>query len=149
VEQEQEQGIRASDLFTFTKRTLSDEARELLAKIDEGGVPLAVTENLERIARSNGIEVSRETTPGEIVRRLRKLAWLKEPCQKPPLNVRASFFGEAFDYRYVAAYVISHIDPIGHGIDGDTFAAFRTHRDGVYRMIGRAVDVETALKLVT
>jgi hypothetical protein len=74
VEPTQEPGIKASDLFTFTKRALSAEARELLAKIDEGGIPLAVTENLERIARSHGIEVSRETTPSEIVRRLRKLA---------------------------------------------------------------------------
>ena len=66
--------IKASDLFTFAKRTLSAEARELLAKIDEGGIPLVVTENLERIARAHGIEVSRETTPNEIIRRLRKLA---------------------------------------------------------------------------
>jgi hypothetical protein len=66
--------IRASDLFTFTKRTLSAEARELLAKIDEGGIPLLVTDNLERIAKAHGIEISRETTPDEIVRRLRKMA---------------------------------------------------------------------------
>ena len=66
--------IKASDLFTFTKRTLSAEARALLAKVDEGGVPLLVTENLERIARAHGIEVSREMTPNDIVRRLRKLA---------------------------------------------------------------------------
>ena len=74
VEPIPEPRIKASDLFTFTKRTLSAEARELLAKIDEGGIPLVVTENLERIARAHGIEVSRETTPNEIVRRLRKLA---------------------------------------------------------------------------
>ncbi len=70
----QEPLIKASDLFTFSKRRLSAEARALLAKIDEGGIPLAVTENLERIARENGIEVSWEMTPNEIVRRLRKLA---------------------------------------------------------------------------
>ena len=74
MEPTQEPRIKASDLFTFTKRTLSAEARELLAKIDEGGIPLAVTENLERIARAHGIEVSRRTPPTEIVRRLRKLA---------------------------------------------------------------------------
>ncbi len=73
VEPAQEPLIKASDLFTFTKRHLSAEARALLAKIDEGGIPLAVTENLERIARENGIEVSWEMTPNEIVRRLRKL----------------------------------------------------------------------------
>ena len=69
----QNERIKASDLFTFTKRTLSAEARELLAKIDEGGIPLLVTENLERIAKAHGIEISRETTPNEIVRRLRKM----------------------------------------------------------------------------
>ncbi len=74
VEPTQEPLIKASDLFTFTKRTLSAEARELIAKIDEGGIPLLVTENLERIAKAHGIEVSREMTPNEIVRRLRKLA---------------------------------------------------------------------------
>lgn len=66
--------IKASELFTFTKRTLSAEARELLRKIDEGGIPLVVTDNLERMARAHGIEVSREMTPNDIVRRLRKLA---------------------------------------------------------------------------
>ena len=74
VEPTQEPRIKASDLFTFTKRTLSAEARELIAKIDEGGIPLVVTENLERIARAHGIEVSREMTPNEIVERLRRLA---------------------------------------------------------------------------
>lgn len=74
VEPTQEPLIKASDLFTFTKRTLSPEARELLAKIDEGGIPLIVTQNLERIAKAHGIEVSREMTPNEIVRRLRRLA---------------------------------------------------------------------------
>jgi hypothetical protein len=74
MEPAQEPRIKASDLFTFTKRNLSAEARALLAKIDEGGIPLLVTGNLERIARAHGIEVSREMTPNEIVRRLRKLA---------------------------------------------------------------------------
>jgi len=74
VEPTQEPRIKASDLFTFTKRALSAEARSLLAKIDEGGIPLVVTENLQRIAKAHGIEVSREMTPDEIVRRLRRLA---------------------------------------------------------------------------
>jgi hypothetical protein len=73
VEPTEEPRIKADDLFTFTKRTLSAEARELLAKIDDGGIPLMVTENLERIARAHGIEVNRHITPDEIVRRLRKL----------------------------------------------------------------------------
>jgi hypothetical protein len=74
VEPAPEPQIMASDLFTFTKRTLSAEARELLAKIDEGGIPLMMTQSLERIARAHGIEVSREMTPNDIIRRLRRLA---------------------------------------------------------------------------
>jgi hypothetical protein len=73
-EQESPPLIKASDLFTFTKRTLSAEARELLAKVDEGGIPLIVTQNLERIAKEHGIEISRKMTPNDIVRRLRHLA---------------------------------------------------------------------------
>ena len=69
----QEPLIKASDLFTPGKRTLSAEARALLAKIDEGGIPLLLTENLERIAKAHGIEISRGMTPNEIVRRLRKM----------------------------------------------------------------------------
>lgn len=73
-EPKQEPLIKASDLFTIAKRTLSPEARELLAKIDEGGIPLLVTENLERIAKAHGIEVSGGITPNDIVRRLRRMA---------------------------------------------------------------------------
>jgi hypothetical protein len=65
--------IRASELFTFTKRALSAEARELLNKVDEGGIPLLITQNLERIAKEHGIEVSEKMTPNDLVRRLRKL----------------------------------------------------------------------------
>jgi hypothetical protein len=70
----QEPRIKASELFTFTKRTLSAEARELLNKVDEGGIPLLITQNLERIAKEHGIEVSEKMTPNDLVRRLRKLA---------------------------------------------------------------------------
>jgi hypothetical protein len=74
IEPLQEPRIKASDLFTFSKRALSREARELLAKIDEGGIPLMITENLERIAKENGIEVGKNMTPEDIIKRLRKLA---------------------------------------------------------------------------
>lgn len=73
-EQESLPLIKASDLFTFTKRTLSAEARALLAKIDEGGIPLIVTQHLERIAKEHGIEISRKMTPNDIIKRLRNLA---------------------------------------------------------------------------
>jgi hypothetical protein len=74
VEPIQEPLIKASDLFTFKKRTLSAEARELLARIDAGGIPLVITQNLERIAKEHRIEVSKEMTPNDIIRRLRNLA---------------------------------------------------------------------------
>ena len=74
IEPMQEPLIKASDLFTFKKRTLSAEARELLAKIDAGGIPVIITQNLERIAKENGIEVSNQMPPDEIIRRLRNLA---------------------------------------------------------------------------
>ena len=53
---------------------MSAEAREILAKIDEGGIPWLVTQNLERIAKENGIEISAKMTPNDIIRRLRNLA---------------------------------------------------------------------------
>jgi hypothetical protein len=74
VKPPQEPLIKASELFTFKKRTLSTEARELLAKIDEGGIPWLLTQNLERIAKENGIEISAKMTPNDIIRRLRNLA---------------------------------------------------------------------------
>ena len=74
AEPRQEPLIKASELFTFKKRTLSAEAREILAKIDEGGIPWLVTQNLERIAKENGIEISAKMTPNDIIRRLRNLA---------------------------------------------------------------------------
>ena len=70
----QEPRIKASDLFTFTKRTLSAEARELLAKVDEGGIPLMMTRNLERIASEHGITVDGHMTADDVVRLLRDLA---------------------------------------------------------------------------
>jgi hypothetical protein len=74
IEPDNEPLIKAADLFTFKKRTLSAEARELLAKIDQGGIPILLTQNLERIAKENGIEVSNRMTPEDIIERLRKLA---------------------------------------------------------------------------
>jgi hypothetical protein len=57
-----------------TRRPLSPEARELVAKIDEGGIPLTITRNLERIASEHGIQVSGDMTPNDLVSRLRNLA---------------------------------------------------------------------------
>ena len=57
-----------------TKRSLSYEARELLAEVDRGGIPLMITRSLERIANEHGITVSDDMTPNELVRRLRDFA---------------------------------------------------------------------------
>jgi hypothetical protein len=53
------------------KLSLSSEARALLAKVDEGGIPFIITRNLERIANEHGIEVSDSMTPNELIGRLR------------------------------------------------------------------------------
>jgi hypothetical protein len=60
--------------FISTKRPLSAEAREVLAKVDTGGIPFMMTLNLERIAGEHGIEVGGDMTPNDLVRRLRELA---------------------------------------------------------------------------
>jgi hypothetical protein len=57
-----------------TSRDLSVEAQELLAKVDEGGIPLMITRNLERIAAEHGISVGGDMTPNDLVRLLRNLA---------------------------------------------------------------------------
>jgi hypothetical protein len=55
------------------KLSLSSEARALLAKVDEGGIPFIITRNLERIANEHGIEVTDSMTPNELIGRLRDL----------------------------------------------------------------------------
>ncbi|MGE5466020.1 MAG: hypothetical protein ACM3Y9_01220 [Ignavibacteria bacterium] len=53
---------------------LSAEASQLLESVDAGGVPAFVTQSLLKIARDNGIDVARDTTPNDIVAALRRLA---------------------------------------------------------------------------
>ena len=57
-----------------TSRTaaITQEAVDLLSKVDAGGVPMYVTENLKRIARENGITVTRSTTSNTIIAQLRQ-----------------------------------------------------------------------------
>ena len=55
------------------KPSLSTEARELLLKVDSGGVAMNMTPNLERIAKEYGIAVNPNTTPNEVIDRLRKI----------------------------------------------------------------------------
>jgi hypothetical protein len=51
---------------------LTTEARLLVEKAAQGGVPMYATANLVRIAEENGISVSPETTPNQIIDELRR-----------------------------------------------------------------------------
>jgi hypothetical protein len=53
---------------------LTREAIALLNAADAGGVPVFASQNLRRIASENGVEVSAEMTPNEILDQLRRLA---------------------------------------------------------------------------
>lgn len=52
--------------------SLAAEAKDLLAKVQEGGVPAYMTDNLARIARENGVEVQPEMTPNQVIDALRE-----------------------------------------------------------------------------
>ena len=51
---------------------LTPEARALLARADAGGVPMFASAALLRIAGENGVEVTPEMTPNEIIDKLRE-----------------------------------------------------------------------------
>lgn len=46
-------------------------ANELLQSVDAGGVPAFVTEQLKQIALENGVAVTEQTTPNQIVAAIR------------------------------------------------------------------------------
>ena len=52
--------------------TLTSEARALLDKVDDGGVPAHMTGNLERIAKEHGVSVSPDMTPNQVIEELRQ-----------------------------------------------------------------------------
>ena len=51
---------------------LTPEARALVEKAAQGGVPMYPTANLVRIAEENGISVSPEMTPNQVIDELRR-----------------------------------------------------------------------------
>jgi len=51
---------------------LTPEAQALVDKAAQGGVPLYMTANLARIAEENGVAVSAEMTPNQIIDELRR-----------------------------------------------------------------------------
>jgi hypothetical protein len=56
------------------RRHLTREARALLREAEAGGVPMFVSQNLRRIAEENGVELSDEMTPNEVLEALRARA---------------------------------------------------------------------------
>lgn len=52
---------------------LTKDAQDILDKVDEGGIPLYMTENLKRIAEENGLTVTPENTPNDIIAALKVL----------------------------------------------------------------------------
>ena len=53
--------------------SVTQGAREVLDKVDEGGIPLYVTASLRAIAEENGIYVSDNDTPNDVIGALRAL----------------------------------------------------------------------------
>ena len=51
---------------------LTAEAEDVLATADRGGVPMFTSANLARIALENGVDVSPEMTPNDIIDALRR-----------------------------------------------------------------------------
>jgi len=54
--------------------SLSSEAQDLLRKVNAGGVPAFATDNLVRIAKENGVPVSPDMTPNQIIDGLQQRA---------------------------------------------------------------------------
>lgn len=59
-------------------------ACELLRTVDAGGVPTFVTNNLKQIAADNGIDVTIQWSPNEIVEAIREKASIEESAPPAP-----------------------------------------------------------------
>jgi len=51
---------------------LTAEALQVIAAADQGGMPMFTSTNLARIARENGVDVSSDMTPNDIIAELRR-----------------------------------------------------------------------------
>jgi hypothetical protein len=58
---------------------LTLEAQALVDKAAQGGVPMYMTANLARIAEENGVSVSAEMTPNQIIDELRRRSRYGDP----------------------------------------------------------------------
>ena len=51
---------------------LTAEALQVIAAADQGGTPMFTSANLARIAKENGVDVSSDMTPNDIIAELRR-----------------------------------------------------------------------------
>jgi hypothetical protein len=51
---------------------LTAEALRVIADADQGGMPMFISANLARIAAENGVDVSSDMTPNDIIAELRR-----------------------------------------------------------------------------
>jgi hypothetical protein len=51
---------------------LTAEALQVIAAADQGGTPMFTSANLARVAKENGIHVSADMTPNDIIAELRR-----------------------------------------------------------------------------
>jgi hypothetical protein len=75
------------------KTNITQEASDLLDKLDQSGSTLpSINNNVTRILRENGIEVTDQMTPEEAINALRKKA--KQPTEEPKNAVQEQTTGE-------------------------------------------------------
>lgn len=73
-------------------KELTPEAKDLLSTVDEGGVPGFMTNNLRRIAKENGIEVTPKDTPNTVIDNLRsKQAEGPKFAKEEPIKTNETF----------------------------------------------------------
>jgi hypothetical protein len=80
-----------------TSSILTSEAKALLRVADGGGVPLFASQNLRRIARENGVEVTDETTPNDVIDALRSRAASSDAARPAPSTDTRAVGGDQAD----------------------------------------------------
>jgi len=71
--------------------SLTQEAQDLLIKVDKGGVPAFITNNLKRIATENGVTINASDTPDSVIYKLRqKGAAESEVVTEPASTAKAN-----------------------------------------------------------
>ena len=70
---------------------ITEEAAELLAKVGKGNAaPGFMTANLKKIAAENGLDVTPQTTPGQVIEHLRKKQSSSRAAARPSMPGRAA-----------------------------------------------------------